>query len=89
MTSSETRALRHAALLVLGLGLVRVAAESVRSPVTTRGATVPDSSGVAGLLEELRENIAKKSLPYALREIAGGYQLTTNPEYEHEHGLSP
>lgn len=36
---------------------------------------------VAGLLEELRENIVKESLPYTLREIAGGYQLTTNPEY--------
>ncbi len=55
MTSSETRALTHAALLVLGLGLVRVAAESVRSPVTPRGA-VPDSSGLAVLLEESRES---------------------------------
>ena len=36
---------------------------------------------VAGLLEELREKIAKESPPYSLREIAGGYQLTTNPEY--------
>ena len=36
---------------------------------------------VAGPLEELREGLAKKNLPYTLREIAGGYQLTTNPEY--------
>ena len=56
MTSSETRALRHAALLVLGLGLVRVAVEGVRSPVTTRGATVADSSGLAVLLDESRDS---------------------------------
>ena len=36
---------------------------------------------VAGLLEELRGKIAKKKLPYTLREIAGGYQFTTNPEH--------
>ena len=36
---------------------------------------------VAGLLEELRERIAQETPPYTLREIAGGYQFTTNPEY--------
>ena len=36
---------------------------------------------VAGLLEELRERIVEEKLPYTLREIAGGYQITTNPEY--------
>ena len=40
-----------------------------------------DTMIVGGLLEELREDIARESLPYTLREIAGGYQLTTNPEY--------
>ena len=54
MTFSETRALRHAALLVLGLGLLRTAAESVRSPVATQGAASADSSGLAVLLDESR-----------------------------------
>lgn len=36
---------------------------------------------VAGLLEELRERIAEEKLPYTLREIAGGYQFTTDQEY--------
>lgn len=36
---------------------------------------------VADLLEELRERIAEEKLPYTLREIAGGYQFTTNSEY--------
>ncbi len=56
MTSSETRALKHAALLVLGLGLVRTASESIWSPVTTRGVEVADSSGLAVLLDESRES---------------------------------
>ena len=56
MTSSETRALKHAALLVLALALLRTAAESVRSPVTTQGAEVADSSGLAVLLDESRES---------------------------------
>jgi len=56
MTFSETRALKHAALLVLGLGLLRTAAESVRSPMTTQGAAVADSSGLAVLLDESRES---------------------------------
>ena len=54
MTFSETRALRHAALLVLGLGLLRIVAEGVRSQVTTQGAVVQDSSGLAVLLDESR-----------------------------------
>ncbi len=34
------------------------------------------------LLEELQEELAgKPELPYTLREIAGGYQLTSKPEY--------
>ena len=50
MTSSETRALKHAALLVLALGLLRTAAEGVRSPVTTQGAASADSAGLVVLL---------------------------------------
>lgn len=56
MTSSETRALKHAALLVLGLALLRTASESIRSPVTTQGVEVADSSGLAALLDESRES---------------------------------
>lgn len=66
MTSSEIRALRHAALLVLGLGLLRTTVESVRSPVTTRGAAVQDSSGLAVLLDESRGSRAeaqRRALP--------------------------
>ena len=66
MTFSETRALKHAALLVLGLGLFRTAAESVRNPVTTQGATVQDSSGLAVLLDESRvsrDEARRRSLP--------------------------
>ena len=55
MTSSETRALRHATLLVLGLAFLRATVESVRNPVTTRGIAAPDSSGLAALLDESRE----------------------------------
>ncbi|MFP6582371.1 MAG: SMC-Scp complex subunit ScpB [Candidatus Hydrogenedentota bacterium] len=33
------------------------------------------------ILEELMESIEKDNLPYRLREISGGYQLTTLPEY--------
>lgn len=36
---------------------------------------------VASLLEELRERITEEKLPYTLREIAGGYQFTTDQEY--------
>jgi competence protein ComEA len=66
MTSSETRALRHAALLVLGLAFVRTAAESVRSPVTTRGAALQDSSGLSLLLDESRmsrDEARRRALP--------------------------
>ena len=66
MTSSETRALKHAALLVLGLGLLRTAAEGVRSPVTTQGAASADSSGLAVLLDESRgsrDEAQRRALP--------------------------
>ncbi len=66
MTSSETRALKHAALLVLGLGLLRTAGESVRSPVTTQGAASADSSGLAVLLDESRgsrDEAQRRALP--------------------------
>ena len=66
MTSSETRALKHAALLVLGLGLLRTATESVRSPVTTLGAASADSSGLAVLLDDSRgsrDEDRRRSLP--------------------------
>ena len=36
---------------------------------------------VVNLLEELRTEMAQQNLPYELREIAGGYQLTTRPEH--------
>lgn len=71
MTFSETRALRHAALLILGLGLLRTATERVRSPVTTQGAVVQDSSGLAALLDESRgsrDEARRRSLPLAAGE---------------------
>ncbi len=44
------------------------------------GDTDPDI--VATLLEELREELnARSELPYLLREIAGGYQLVSKPEF--------
>jgi competence ComEA-like helix-hairpin-helix protein len=55
MTSSETRALTHSALLILGLALLRVAAGGVGTPVSTQGGVVPDSSGLEELLYESRE----------------------------------
>jgi competence protein ComEA len=66
MTLSETRALRHAALLVLGLGVLRVAAGSVQRPVTMQGAATQDSSGLAVLLDESRgsrDEAQRRSLP--------------------------
>ena len=36
---------------------------------------------VVNLLEELRAEMAQQNLPYELREIAGGYQLTTRAEH--------
>jgi competence protein ComEA len=82
MTFSETRALRHAALLVLGLGLIRTAAESVRSPVTTQGAAVQDSSGLAVLLDESREGrdeAQRRSLP-----LTGGERIDPNTAGEED-----
>ena len=70
----EMRQLLHALLFVsdrpLSAGRL---AEAVGEDV--------DQHVVANLLEELRDEIDGKDLPYALREIAGGYQLTTDPEY--------
>ncbi len=44
------------------------------------GDTDPDI--IANLLEELREELnARPELPYVLREIAGGYQLISRPEF--------
>ncbi|MBI4558029.1 MAG: SMC-Scp complex subunit ScpB [Candidatus Hydrogenedentes bacterium] len=40
-----------------------------------------DREVVVNLLSELREELESKALPYILREIAGGYQLTTKPEF--------
>ena len=41
-----------------------------------------DPDIVAMLLEELREELdAQEALPYALREIAGGYQFMTKPQF--------
>ena len=66
MTSSETRALKHAAFLVLALGLLRTAAEGVRSPVTTQGAASADSAGLVVLLDESRgsrDEAQRRGLP--------------------------
>ncbi len=71
MTLSETRALRHAALLVLGLALLRTAAEIVRSPVTADTGAVQGSSGLAPLLEKSRESLdeaERRSLPLTAGE---------------------
>jgi len=40
-----------------------------------------DKEIVVNLLEELTESIDKQDLPFTLREIAGGYQLTSHPKY--------
>ena len=40
-----------------------------------------DRDVVATLLEELREEVNGGAVPYELREIAGGYQLTTRAEF--------
>ena len=40
-----------------------------------------DKDIVFNLIEELKEDIAKSSVPYILKEIAGGYQLLTKPDY--------
>ena len=82
MTFSETRALRHAALLVLGLGLLRIVAESVRSPVRTQGAAVQDSSGLAVLLDESRgsrDEAQRRSLP-----LTGGERIDPNTAGEED-----
>ena len=82
MTSSETRALRHAALLILGLALLRTAAESVRTPVTPQGAAVPDSSGLALLLDASRgsrDEARRRSLP-----LASGERIDPNTAGEEE-----
>ena len=40
-----------------------------------------DPDIVMNLLEELREELDAQSVPYLLKEIAGGYQLITKPEF--------
>ncbi len=40
-----------------------------------------DSDVVVTLLEELREELEAQKAPYVLREIAGGYQLTTKSQF--------
>ena len=40
-----------------------------------------DPDVVAGLLAQLMEEIDDSPTPYSLREIAGGYQLTTDPKF--------
>lgn len=40
-----------------------------------------DRDVVANLLDELRDELDKDGTPFVLCEIAGGYQLTTKPEY--------
>jgi len=52
---------------------------SVRRISEALGDIDPDI--VANLLAELQEEIAAQNLPYVVREIAGGYQLTTKSEF--------
>lgn len=40
-----------------------------------------DKDVVEVILEELEAQIEKANMPYRLREISGGYQLTTQPQY--------
>ncbi len=40
-----------------------------------------DKDVVVNLLDELREDLQNSGVPYRLREIAGGYQLVTNPKF--------
>jgi len=40
-----------------------------------------DTHVVTNLLDELGGQLADMDLPYSLRAIAGGYQLTTKPQY--------
>jgi segregation and condensation protein B len=40
-----------------------------------------DPDIVANLMQELREEVGAQDLPYALKEIAGGYQFVTKPEH--------
>jgi segregation and condensation protein B len=40
-----------------------------------------DPDIVGNLLGELEQEIAGQSLPFVLREIGGGYQLTTRPQF--------
>ena len=82
MTFSETRALRHAALLVLGLGLLRTAVEGVRSPVTTQATVLPDSAGLELLLDtsrESRDEVHRRALP-----LTSGERIDPNTAGEEE-----
>ena len=82
MTSSETRALGRAALLVLGLGLLRTAVESVQRPMTTPGSVLPDSSGLEVLLDESRESrdeARRRALP-----LTGGERIDPNTAGEED-----
>ena len=82
MTSSETRALRHAALLVLGLGLLRTAVEAGRSPVTTQATVLPDSSRLEVLLDTSRENrdeAQRRALP-----LTSGERIDPNTSAEED-----
>ena len=40
-----------------------------------------DKEVVTTLLEELRDELEESTSPYTLREIAGGYQLVTRPQF--------
>ena len=40
-----------------------------------------DPDIVANLMQELREDINARDLPFTLTEIAGGYQFVTKPQY--------
>jgi competence protein ComEA len=82
MTSSEIRALGHAAVLVLGLGILRATVEGFRSPVMTQGAEAQDSSGLTVLLDESRgsrDEARRRALP-----LAGDERIDPNTAGEEE-----
>lgn len=69
----ETRAALYAMLFASDRPL------SARRLAEALGDVDPDI--VLNLLEELREELDGQSVPYSLKEIAGGYQLITKPEF--------
>jgi segregation and condensation protein B len=73
LTREETRQALYAMLFASDrpLGIARLA-EALNDV---------DKDIVFNLIEELKEEIATSNVPYILKEIAGGYQLMSKPEY--------